>query len=456
MTIVPEPAGLEAIARQIKLTGRAYPVFDIGRLIIKSPDRFQAEFRIKQTKEGIAQRLFTCDLDGSLWLSAADAGRHALTCFFDTFYQIEKIATDPPKGTYTFVAQCGMSGVILGPPNYHDYQQKLVKLHQERFAKMPFDQFKMRVNIVREEEVVKKWIDEQSFKTEYTALNLPEPVKFDTRAQVESHFEATHRENMIKEVQSHRLSAKEATGTGEHNLRRLYRSVFDDQRRFPLKIVTVLCEEFAKHGLQFFKKDKTVTHVAVSRPHFLDVEAIPISDSIKSIVKFIDDTPACTRRKIFDSLAPAKVIPVTPPPAEATKEEAPTPAPAVEAPAVEAPAEEQPAADAPPAEPVAEAATTEANDESTVPAAEPKPATETPAPEKRAEPEMSADQQAVNANLHWLIHEGHVIEFSNGVVETAKKPRETPPQGPGKKKNKKRKARRAPVYFVPDCNLILL
>jgi hypothetical protein len=105
---------------------------------------------------------------------------------------------------------------------------------------------------------------------------------------------------------------------------------------------------------------------------------------------------------------------------------------------------------------VAEAATTEANDESTVPAAEPKPATETPAPEKRAEPEMSADQQAVNANLHWLIHEGHVIEFSNGVVETAKKPRETPPQGPGKKKNKKRKARRAPVYFVPDCNLILL
>lgn len=449
MTIVPEPAGLEAIARQIKLTGRAYPVFDIGRLIIKSPDRFQAEFRIKQTKEGIAQRLFTCDLDGSLWLSAADAGRHALTRFFDTFYQIEKIATDPPKGTYTFVAQCGMSGVILGPPNYHDYQQKLVKLHQERFAKMPFDQFKMRVNIVREEEVVKKWIDEQSFKTEYTALNLPEPVKFDTRAQVESHFEATHRENMIKEVQSHRLSAKDATGTGEHNLRRLYRSVFDDQRRFPLKIVTVLCEEFAKHGLQFFKKDKTVTHAAVSRPHFLDVEAIPISDSIKSIVKFIDDTPACTRRKIFDSLAPAKVIPVTPPPAEATveatKEEAPTPAPAVEAPA-----------DAPPAEPVAEAATTEANDGSTVPAAEPKPATETPAPEKRAEPEMSADQQAVNANLHWLIHEGHVIEFSNGVVETAKKPRETPPQGPGKKKNKKRKARRAPVYFVPDCNLILL
>jgi hypothetical protein len=460
VTIVPEPSGLDAIARQIKLTGRAYPVFDIGRLIMKSPDRFQAEFRVKQTKEGIAQRLFTCDLDGSLWLSAADASRHALSRFFDTFYQTEKIATDPPKGTYTFVAQCGMSGVILGPPNYHDYQQKLVKLHQERYARVPFDQFKSRVSIVRDEEVVKKWIDEQSFKTEYTALNLPEPVKFDKREDVDAHFEATHREIVVKEVQSHRLSAKDATGTGEHNLRRLYRSVFDDQRRFPLRVVTVLCEEFAKHGLQFFKKDKTVTHVAVSRPHFLDVEAIPISDSIKAIVKFIDETKACTRRKIFDTLAPSKVIPVTPPPATTATEaatEATSERPPVEEPAAE-PTAETNRSDAPVAESADDptpAPPEEGEAKVEAQAATETPATEVPAPSAPKEPELTAEQQAVNANLHWLIHEGHVIEFSSGIVETAKKPRETPPQGPGKKK-KKKKARRAPVYFAPDCSLILL
>jgi hypothetical protein len=30
--------------------------------------------------------------------------------------------------------------------------------------------------------------------------------------------------------------------------------------------------------------------------------------------------------------------------------------------------------------------------------------------------------------LHWLIHEGHVIEFANGVLETAKKPLPKPPR----------------------------
>ena len=66
---------------------------------------------------------------------------------FGTFYSSEKIPTDPPKGVYTCVAQCGISGTILGPPNYHDYQNQLRKLHAERFARMPFEMYKSRVKI---------------------------------------------------------------------------------------------------------------------------------------------------------------------------------------------------------------------------------------------------------------------------------------------------------------------
>ena len=29
-------------------------------------------------------------------------------------------------------------------------------------------------------------------------------------------------------------------------------------------------------GLQFFKVNKTVTHVSVARPHYLDMEATPV------------------------------------------------------------------------------------------------------------------------------------------------------------------------------------
>ena len=118
MEILPEPAGVESLSRQIKLTGRAYPLFDIAGLIIKRPERYVVQVAVKKNPDGtVAQPLFTCSLDDTLWLSEAEAVAHVLARQFTTFYQAEKTPCDPPKGIYTFVAQCGLSGAILGPPN---------------------------------------------------------------------------------------------------------------------------------------------------------------------------------------------------------------------------------------------------------------------------------------------------------------------------------------------------
>src|ERR1019366_6499025 len=45
-------------------------------------------------------------------------------------------------------------------------------------------------------------------------------------------------------------------------------------------------------------------------------------------------------------------------------------------------------------------------------------ATATPAESAQPTPE----QTVVIADLHWLVHQGHVIEFANGILETAKRP----------------------------------
>ncbi len=385
LSLVPEGKGVESLARQIKMTGRAYPLFDIAQMILAKPERLTVVFEIKKNAEAKpVQPLFLCALDDTLWLSEDEAVSHVLRKHFATFYQADRTATEPPKGKYTFVAQCGMSGVILGPPNYHDYQNQLRKLHSERFSRMPFEVYKSRVRIVRDEEVVKKWVDDQSWKTEYVCLNVPEAVRLANMNEVEKHFRETHKESIIKPVESHTL-----TGTAARNLRspdlvRLVRSVTDDQRRFPLQIATVLSQQFASHGLQFFKVNKTITHVAVARPHYLDLVMTPVSEGVKAIVDFINSHPKTNRRDLVEALAPTPLIPV------------PAPAP-------QPPAEGQPAVEAQPA------------------AATPP----TPAPENLG---PTPEQTAVIADLHWLIHQGHVIEFATGVLETAKKPLPKPPK----------------------------
>jgi len=165
LTLLPDDKGVESLARQIKMTGRAYPLFEIAKLVLQKPERQQVKFDVIKKDDKIVQPLFLCALDDSLWLNEDEAVAHVLDKHFATFYQAERTPTDPPKGVYTFVGQCGMSGTILGPPNYHDYQNQLRKLHAERFSRMPFEQFKSRVKIVKDEAIVKKWIEDQSFKT---------------------------------------------------------------------------------------------------------------------------------------------------------------------------------------------------------------------------------------------------------------------------------------------------
>lgn len=368
LAIIPDEKGVESLARQIRLTGRAYPLFEIGFLVLKKPDRYNVRFTVNKNADGsVIQPLFVCGLDDTLCLSEQEAVAWVLEKHFATFYQEEKTPTDPPKGTYTFVAQCGMSGSILGPPNYHDYQNKLRKLHSERFARMPFEVFKSRIKIVRDEATVKKWLDEQSWKLEYVCLNVPETVRLGSREEVEKHFRETHLANVIKTTESVLLSGKAALSLRCRPLQNFVRRTLDEQSRFPLKVVTVLSQQFAGHGLQFFKVNKTVTHVAVARPHYLDVETTPISEGVKRIVDWIKAHPNSKRRQLLEALAPAPAPVVPSEPAPAGAPETPEPAPTPEA-------------------------------------------------------------TAVISDLHWLIHQGHVIEFASGVLEMARKPPPRPPK----------------------------
>ena len=382
VALQPEKNGVESLARQIKHTGRSYPLFDIARLILAKPERYLVVLKTRKKEDGsVAQPLFFCQVDETVGLSEDQALDHVLSRHFDTFYKTDKTEIDPPKGTYTFVAQCGMSDQILGPPNYHGYQDKLRALHADRFPRLPFDVFKSRVKIIHDEEVVKQWLDDQSWKTEYIAINLPEEARLESREAVREHFREHHLSNLISGVSDVALKASVFNKKTPPRMQNLVRYAIDDQRRFPLKIVNMLSQEFSSHGLQFFKRKKSGTHVSVSRPHHLNLDHTPVSDSIRNIVTFVVDNQNCTRRMILDKFVP-----------EPDKPES-----------AEVPAE----GDAP------------------------KP--DTP---------LSPERTAILSDLHWLVHQGHVVEYANGQMEIAPKPQ--PPQQKKKKPKPDKKPKAEP------------
>jgi hypothetical protein len=232
---------------------------------------------------------------------------------------------------------------------------------------------------------------------------------------VEKHFREVHSPNIIRRVGTHTARTPAAREALPPPLRRLARREFDLQQRFPLKLVTRLADDFAHRGLHFFKVNRTVLHVSVARPRYLDFDTNPVSDGVRKIMESIRGTPKCTRRKLLESLGIH-----LPDPAGAASAPAPAVAPAP-APPVAA-ATEAPAVEGESGEAVATEQTEQAAGSAAAPAPE--------APVQEAAAPISPELQAIITDLHWLIHEGHVIEYSSGIIEAAKKPAPRPQPAP--------------------------
>ncbi len=178
---------VEALAKHFRATGRAYSMLDVARNVMAARERYQVAIQGKapvakkqaarrnESPEEVEQaaaapveekapapeaaKLVRCKIDGSLWLTREEAVRHVLASeeLLGEFYVIEEVQVEAPKGNFSSIAVCGMSGTLLGPPNHHEYQTNLAKLHRERFANMPFERFKARVQMKSDEESIEAW-----------------------------------------------------------------------------------------------------------------------------------------------------------------------------------------------------------------------------------------------------------------------------------------------------------
>lgn len=187
-----EPRSLEAITRQVKASGRAYPVFELGRLFLAGRDRYVVEFSRQPQSQAPRQapkgtpapqpeplpgpeQIYHIPSDGSLWLNRDEAIRHLINGpSLKKFYRRETVRVDPPKGIFTAVAVCGFSGEILGPPNHHSFQTTVARLHREQFYNLPIDRYKARIRTEKDEALVAKWLEEQSTTTVYIPLTAEE------------------------------------------------------------------------------------------------------------------------------------------------------------------------------------------------------------------------------------------------------------------------------------------
>lgn len=308
LKFIPEPRGVEGLIKQIKTTAKAYSLFELARLVLEKSPRYLIEFR---RKDGPA--FFQCVKDGTLWLTRAEAAKWILQSHLDSFYRRESVEVEAPKGIYPVIAQCGMSGVFLGPPNHHDYQMRIRRIHSERFANVPFDIYKTRIRMLRDEESINKWKQEQSTRDVFHPITVAEGTEVPALAnlaEVEEHFLKNLADAEILDPgESFTVSGSAAVNDSAPAVIEFTRRELDNLIRFPLPIAHLLGQDFNKAGLQIFKAHENITYVSVARPRPLDRAANPVSASLSAILDYLESHPAEPRAKQWQALLAQVVVP---------------------------------------------------------------------------------------------------------------------------------------------------
>ena len=350
---------VETVVQQVRLTGKTFSLFDIARILLRNPASFTIDLTsAPKQPEG---PFYVVDDDRSVWLSREAAVRHLLRKKRDELYRAETVETEPPKGNFPVVAVCGMSGILLGPPNHHDFERRLRDLHRERFSRMDFETLRSRLKMERDPAVIEKWRSEASKTVEYYPREGETPEKLPDLAAVERHFAEHHAAAHIKFVDLSAVPGDPKTTAVDPALAPLLNHARGEEERFPLRLAQSLSRALSAAGLRFHKSANRTTLVSASRPRHLNLEETPVSDSVRKIIETIRGKKSIRRGQLLDLLVPAAA----------------------------------PAADS------AEAA----------------PATPDPA------------REAVVNDLLWLTHEGYVIEYSDGRLESVHPPK-NPPKPP--------------------------
>jgi hypothetical protein len=359
----PEEKGFAAMIETMKKAPRAYAFFDVAKLVLNKPERHYVKFTHKPAADGTRPPLFLVMPSENVFLRQDEAVRFALRHHAEMIFREKKTPVDPPKGNFTFVNRCGITGVWLGPPNYHEYQSRLIRHHQQRLRHMPFEEFRSRIQTVRDPEAIKAWVDSMSSKTEYECILDAEPKSFGTRDELEKHFVENHLAQFVTAVPEARIGGAASRQLHNPALLEALRLRWLEERKFPMNTANEIRGKLRHEGFHFFKDPKGITFISPIK--LQRVESIAhLSEQIQKIILYLRQHFGCKRKQLLAYFVPAETTNKPP-------DVSSTPAPTTEV------------------------------DTGSPPAA---------APQSVA----STEEERVLADLHWLIQDGYVVEFSDG------------------------------------------
>ena len=434
-TYYPEDTSFNTLVQTIRKSCRTVELFEIARTVVAKNDRFVVVVAHRPstsaplaapsgasepTASNQPRPVFYVSVpDGIPFESDEAAVSHVLGKHLDKFFDTAEVEVDPPKGNFLVINRCGLTGELLGPPNYHRYNQIVQQHHAAKIgSRMVLEAYRSRIETVRDPEIVNQWLAKMKKTVRYTwklagvaapvapvasspaeALPAAEdtgasaeesppsaPVPsvvptFDNLEEARLFLLSQARDKVVRTTETARFHGKLLETMTGGEIRRAVEGALDRQRRFPLDTANALRGRLRREHFTIFKKgSKGVSYVCAVKRKFR-VPDQTFADSIGALISFIETSPMVRASELASKFLGISRAPAVRP---ALPADVSSPAPAAgDVPTGEAPM------------PIAvEPSVQKTEDTLTI--------------------EERAKLSRLQGDLMWLVREGYVTEFIDG------------------------------------------
>jgi len=324
VTFLPERAGLHLVARRIASAGCAFPLFPIAAFFLNQPAHLSVrlspapagtEVETEEDAAGGSEpsptaepastpplTLVQCQICQQVFRDRSRASAHVLERHIDRWYQRQERDVEPPTGQFSSVARCPLSGELLGPPNHHAFEERLLYLHRTRFSHLTLEEYRRRIENVRDPALIEEWRKGASRKVVYSVLAAPDQPPLESFEKVERHFQEHYLADTLKEGTTVTVPGPLARELEDAILRRVVQEAWRRETRFPLALSITLRLMFRHMGLHIFKTEDGTHYVTAIMPSPLNSEGT--APVVREILQFLSDHPRATRTDLLAALRP--------------------------------------------------------------------------------------------------------------------------------------------------------
>jgi len=303
VAFIPERERLGAVVRQLHASQRAYPLMFVAGLFLNQPEHHLLKLECHGSGDPrTGLRLFQCDGCKAVFVDKEALQSHALARHMSDVFDIEDVQTDPPAGNFVCVARCRGSGELLGPPNYHGYNEKIQEVRRERFPHLSLDEYRKQVEMVHDAAVIEQWKEKARTQRVYKLKGGDPAAAPMKKAEAEAWFQDKHFPKLAHSGTRFVIPSSAMEHMDDVRLKMLIHEGWSRENRFPLKLSLALRPAFRRMRLNLFKAGRGETFVTAIHPRPMDGEHAV--EPIKQIIRLLHENPGITRQQLLEKLHP--------------------------------------------------------------------------------------------------------------------------------------------------------